>query len=50
MKTLPTFLVAFLFMSVTTLFAQNEQDLETLSIFSELAKSKNYTAAYTPWM
>ena len=32
------------------ILAQNEQDLETLSIFSELVKSKNYNAAYTPWM
>ena len=50
MKTKITLLIAFLFLSITTISAQNEQDLETLSIFSELAKSKNYTAAYTPWM
>ena len=50
MKTKITILIAFLFLSTTTISAQNEQDLETLSIFSELAKSKNYTAAYTPWM
>jgi tetratricopeptide (TPR) repeat protein len=50
MKTKITFLIAFFFLSTSTIFAQNEQDLETLSIFSELAKSKNYTAAYTPWM
>ena len=50
MKTKITLLIAFLFLSITTISAQNEQDIETLSIFSELAKSKNYTAAYTPWM
>ena len=50
MKTKITLLIAFLFLSTTTIFAQNEKDLETLSIFSELVKSKNYTAAYTPWM
>ena len=51
MKTKITLLIAFFFLSITsTISAQNEQDLETLSIFSELVKSKNYTAAYTPWM
>ena len=50
MKTKITLLTTFLFLSITTISAQNEQDLETLSIFSELVKSKNYTAAYTPWM
>ena len=50
MKTKITLLIAFLSIGITTMFAQNEQDLETLSIFSELAKSKNYNAAYTPWM
>ena len=50
MKTKITLLIAFLSISITTMFAQNEQDLETLSIFSELAKSKNYNAAYSPWM
>ena len=50
MKTKITLLIAFLSISITTIFAQNEQDLETLSIFSELVKSKNYNAAYTPWM
>ena len=29
---------------------QNEDDINALSIFSEYAKSKNYDAAYTPWM
>lgn len=37
----------------TTLFsayAQNEECLEKLSIFTESAKIKNYDAAYEPWM
>jgi len=50
MKTKITILIAFLFLTSTPTIAQNEQDLETLSIFSELVKSKNYSAAYTPWM
>ena len=50
MKTKITFLITFLLLTITTSSAQNEQDLETLSIFSELVKSKNYSAAYTPWM
>jgi tetratricopeptide (TPR) repeat protein len=50
MKTKITLIIAFLFLASTPIIAQNEQDLETLSIFSELVKSKNYTAAYTPWM
>lgn len=28
----------------------NEEDINTLSIFSEYAKAKNYDAAYEPWM
>ena len=32
-------------------FSQNnEEDMNTLSIFVEYAKAKNYDAAYTPWM
>ena len=50
MKTKITLLIAFLFLSSNSILAQNEQDLETLSIFSELVKSKNYSAAYAPWM
>ena len=50
MKTKITILIAFLFLTSTQAIAQNEQDLETLSIFSELVKSKNYSAAYSPWM
>ena len=29
---------------------QNEDDINSLSIFSEYAKAKNYDAAYAPWM
>ena len=50
MKTKITYLITLLFFSITVVSAQNEKDLETLSIFSELVKAKNYTAAYTPWM
>ena len=50
MKTKITLLIAFLFLLTNPILAQNEQDLETLSIFSELVKSKNYPAAYAPWM
>ena len=50
MKSKLTLLIAFLFLRSTPTIAQNEQDLQTLSIFSELVKSKNYSAAYTPWM
>ena len=50
MKTKITYLITLLFLSITVVSAQNEKDLETLSIFSELVKAKNYTAAYTPWM
>jgi hypothetical protein len=50
MKTKITYLITLLFLSLTLASAQNEKDLETLSIFSELVKAKNYTAAYSPWM
>lgn len=50
MKTKLTLLIAFLFLTSTQITAQNEKDLETLSIFSEFSKSKNYSAAYAPWM
>ena len=49
MKTKITLLLAVLFISFTS-FAQNEEDLNTLSIFTEYAKAKNYDAAYGPWM
>ena len=50
MKTKITLLVALLFLGFNFATAQNEEDINTLSIFSEYAKAKNYDAAYTPWM
>ncbi len=51
MKTKITLLLAVLFLSFNFVAAQpNEEDLNTLSIFSEYAKAKNYDAAYAPWM
>ena len=50
MKSKLTILIAFIALSISNVFAQNEQDLQSLSIFSEYVKSKNYEAAYSPWM
>ena len=50
MKTKISLIISLLFLSIHTLTAQSEQDMETLSIFSEYVKSKNYNAAYAPWM
>ncbi len=51
MKTKITLLIAMLFMGINVISAQgNEEDMNTLSIFSEYAKAKNYDAAYGPWM
>lgn len=52
MKTKITLLIAMLFLSFNVLLAQQgqEEDMNTLSIFSEYAKAKNYDAAYEPWM
>lgn len=51
MKTKITLLLAFLFLGFTAVTAQdsNEEDMNTLSIFDQYAKAKNYDAAYTPW-
>ena len=51
MKTKITLLL-MLFISFNVVLAQdnNEKDMETLSIFVEYAKAKNYDAAYGPWM
>ena len=43
-------IVSILFLSVTAISAQTDEDLQKLSIFSEYVKSKNYNAAYAPWM
>ena len=52
MKTKITLFVAMLFLGFNGAFAQGgqEEDMNTLSIFSEYAKAKNYDAAYGPWM
>ena len=50
MKSKFTIFIAFIALSISTAFAQNEQDLQSLSIFSEYVKSKNYEAAYSPWI
>ncbi len=51
MKTKITLLVAILFLSFNVVLAQgNEEDMNSLSIFVEYAKAKNYDAAYGPWM
>ena len=44
------FIVLSLFLSSNKIFAQSEAELEKLSIFSEYVKSKNYDAAFVPWM
>ena len=44
------FIVLSLFLSSNAFFAQTEAELEKLSIFSEYVKSKNYDAAFAPWM
>ena len=51
MKTKITLLIAILFLSFNVVSAQgNEEDMNSLSIFVEYAKAKNYDAAYSPWM
>jgi tetratricopeptide (TPR) repeat protein len=52
MKTKITLLIALFALSFSVVSAQssNEEDMNTLSIFSEYAKAKNYDAAYGPWM
>lgn len=51
MKTKITLLIAILFLSFNVVSAQgNEEDMNSLSIFVEYAKAKNYDAAYGPWM
>lgn len=43
-------IVSILFLSVTSISAQTDEEKQKLSIFSEYVKSKNYNAAYAPWM
>ena len=50
MKTKITLLLGFLFVGMIVVSAQdNEEDLNSLSIFDQYAKAKNYEAAYGPW-
>ena len=42
--------LTLLFVSVNTFSQVNEDDINSLSIFSEYVKAKNYDAAYQPWM
>ena len=51
MKTKITLLITVLFLGLNFGFAQQDEECMTnLSIFSEYVKSKNYDAAYEPWM
>ncbi|WP_027137207.1 tetratricopeptide repeat protein [Gaetbulibacter saemankumensis] len=51
MKTKITLLLAVLFVGLNVSFAQQDQEcLTKLSIFHEYVKSKNFEAAYEPWM
>ena len=50
MKFKLTLFLTFLNLASSPVFAQNEQDLQSLSIFSEYVKAKNYDSAYAPWM
>lgn len=42
--------LSFLFVSLNATSQINEDDINSLSIFSEYVKAKNYDAAYEPWM
>ena len=42
--------LSFLFVSLNVSSQVNEDDINSLSIFSEYVKAKNYDAAYEPWM
>lgn len=50
MKSKLTIFIAFLTLIYSNISAQNQEDLQSLSIFSEYVKSKNFDSAYTPWM
>jgi tetratricopeptide (TPR) repeat protein len=51
MKTKITLLISALILGLNFGFAQQDEECMTnLSIFSEYVKSKNYDAAYEPWM
>ena len=42
--------LSFLFVTLNVNSQINEDDINSLSIFSEYVKAKNYDAAYEPWM
>ena len=42
--------LSFLFVTINVSSQINEDDINSLSIFSEYVKAKNYDAAYEPWM
>ena len=50
MKNIFYIFISFYLFTFNTNAQQNEEDRNTLSIFSEYAKAKNYDAAYKPWM
>jgi len=52
MKIILRFLIvlSILFVSLNVSSQINEDDINSLSIFSEYVKAKNYDAAYEPWM
>ena len=51
MKTKITLLIAVLFLAFNFSFSQgNEEDTNTLSIFDQYVKAKNFEAAFQPWM
>ena len=50
MKTKTSIILTILFLSITSITAQTQEELQKLSIFSEYVKAKNYNAAFTPWM
>ena len=50
MKTKISIIITILFLSITAISAQTQEELQKLSIFSEYVKAKNYNAAFAPWM
>ena len=50
MKTKTSIILTILFLSITSITAQTQEELQKLSIFSEYVKAKNYNAAYAPWI
>jgi hypothetical protein len=44
MKTKTSIILTILFLSITSITAQTQEELQKLSIFSEYVKAKNYNA------